>query len=169
MALSDPTDPFSFDTLEATSDPAAFETLMTLRYAVFCDEQGVPREIERDDEDAFALHVRVRDATGRAVATGRVLRQRADGRLVGLNDQASPGDRARIGRMAVRADLRGTGLGARVLGRLEGLAKAAGLEAAVLHAQVRARGFYARAGYEPHGAEFDEAGIVHVEMVKRLV
>ena len=36
------------------------------------------------------------------------------------------------------------------------------------HAQLSAMEFYKRHGYEPHGAVFEEAGMPHVEMKKRL-
>ena len=36
------------------------------------------------------------------------------------------------------------------------------------HAQVAAMEFYRRHGYEPHGGVFDEAGMPHLEMKKRL-
>jgi hypothetical protein len=38
-----------------------------------------------------------------------------------------------------------------------------------LHAQVSARRFYERAGYRAVGAEYQEAGITHVTMVRDLV
>lgn len=145
-----------------------FEQALSLRFAVFCDEQGVPRELERDDEDACALHVIVRDAAGQVAATGRLLRQRADGSLAAPHAPAAPGDVGRIGRMAVRRDLRGTGLGARVIAALEAAAREAGLTHVMLHAQTHAEGFYARRGYAPEGERFDEAGIEHVTMTRAI-
>lgn len=149
------------------ADAETFERVMALRYEVFCDEQGVPREIERDDEDRIALHLWIAQ-DGRALATGRVYRYRADGSGAALDGPARPGDLARIGRMAVARSERGSGLGAKVLAALEAQAARAGLAEAVLHAQLHAEPFYARAGYQRHGPEFEEAGIGHVEMRKRL-
>ena len=37
-----------------------------------------------------------------------------------------------------------------------------------LSAQMTARGFYDRAGYEPFGDIYDEVGIPHIEMRKRV-
>jgi predicted GNAT family N-acyltransferase len=87
---------------------------------------------------------------------------------VAPSDEARAGDAARIGRMAVDVACRRRSLGAKVLSFLEGEARAAGLGEALLHAQLHAEGFYAGAGYHRHGPEFDEAGIPHVEMRKRL-
>jgi GNAT superfamily N-acetyltransferase len=70
--------------------------------------------------------------------------------------------------MAVRAGLRGTGVGRAVLRGLERAAIRRGNPAIVLHAQVHAREFYAKSGYRPAGPEFEEAGIRHVEMDKAL-
>lgn len=154
--------------VEIIGTAAVFEEALALRYLVFCDEQGVPREIERDAEDEIALHVVVRDPSGRVQATGRVLRMRTSGALVALTQPGQAGDAARIGRMAVRPDARRSGLGARVLLALEEQAARAGLAEAVLHAQLRAEPFYRALGYARRGPEFEEAGIEHVEMVKAL-
>jgi predicted GNAT family N-acyltransferase len=127
---------------------------MALRDEVFVSEQGVPVEIEHDEHDARADHVVAVDASGAVVATGR---------LVGVD--AATG---KIGRMAVRRDVRGRGAGALVLAELERIARERGLSAIVLHAQTSARGFYDRLGYVAEGPEFQEAGIDHVAMRKRL-
>jgi len=53
---------------------------------------------------------------------------------------------------------------------LEALVRAArerGLQQVVLHAQVHAEAFYRRAGFEPRGEPFTEAGVEHREMVLR--
>jgi predicted GNAT family N-acyltransferase len=150
--------------------PAEFDEAMAVRYAVFCDEQGIPREVERDAADDFATHVLIRDQSGRAVATGRVMRQRGDGSFVALKAGTSgSADIARIGRMAVRQEARRGGLGAAVIFALEREAAAAGLRSALLHAQVHAAPFYQACGYVPQGPEFLEEEIPHVEMVKSLV
>ncbi len=133
--------------------PDDWPEIVALRTRVFVEEQGVPPEVERDAADATAVHVVARDAAGRLVATGRLL----------------PGDgRAAIGRMAVDAAARGGGYGAAVLAVLHREAVRRGLTEVELHAQVTARGFYERAGYTAVGGEYEEAGIVHVTMRRRL-
>jgi predicted GNAT family N-acyltransferase len=124
-----------------------------LRTRVFVEEQGVPPEVERDDADATAVHALSRDATGRVVATGRLVVR--DG--VGV-----------IGRMATDPAARGRGHGAAVLAELHRQAERLGLPATELHAQVTARGFYERAGYTAVGGEYLEAGIRHVTMRRAL-
>ena len=74
--------------------------------AVFVQEQNVPAELELDDIDAAAVHVVAYAPTGHAVGTGRI-----------FADPARPGV-AKIGRMAVLPEARGTGCGAALLTRL---------------------------------------------------
>jgi predicted GNAT family N-acyltransferase len=128
--------------------------LRALRHRVFVVEQGVPVDMEQDELDDIAAHAVVRDPDGRVVGTGR---------MVPLG-----GGSARIGRMAVAPEARGSGVGAALLAVLEDAARGAGCRRAEIHAQVQAIGFYRRAGYEPAGEPFDEAGIPHVAMVKAL-
>lgn len=134
---------------------ADMPAVYALRHAVFVLEQDVPPELERDELDDTADHgLAVVDcepmATGRLVAPG------------------AAGGSGTIGRMAVRADARGRGLGGAVLGLLEDTAAARGWRSVELHAQVHAAGFYERLGYLPRGGVYVEAGIEHVTMSKAL-
>ena len=125
-----------------------------VRTEVFVQEQGVPEDIERDDADASAVHVVATNGLGQPVATGRLL-------------QAGPGV-AKIGRMAVNRILRGTGVGAQVLQALEAAARQRGDQMVRLNAQSSAQGFYRKQGYSACTEPFEEAGILHIGMEKRL-
>jgi predicted GNAT family N-acyltransferase len=127
--------------------------LAALRTRVFVEEQGVPPEIEHDAADETAVHAISRDDTGRIVATGRLL----------IGDGT-----ATIGRMAADAGVRGRGHGAAVLEELHRQAALRGVTEVELHAQVSARRFYERAGYEAVGEVYEEAGIDHVTMRRVL-
>jgi predicted GNAT family N-acyltransferase len=70
--------------------------------------------------------------------------------------------------MAVDQGWRRRGVGAQLLAALEDRARAEGMVAIELHAQCYVEEFYRRAGYLPHGEPFQEAGIAHVVMRKRL-
>jgi predicted GNAT family N-acyltransferase len=129
--------------------------IAALRTRVFVDEQGVPPEIEQDTADETAVHAVSRDAAGRIVATGRLL----------LPDDGP----ATIGRMATDPGARGGGHGAAVLAELHRQAARRGATEVELHAQVSARGFYERAGYTAVGEEYEEAGIAHITMRRRLL
>jgi predicted GNAT family N-acyltransferase len=135
---------------------ADWPEVAALRHRVFVLEQGVPAELERDDADATAVHALSRDDDGRVLATGRL-----------LLDAAGPG-RAVIGRMATEPAARGRGHGAAVLAVLQREAAARGQSEVELHAQVTALRFYERAGYAVVGEEYEEVGIAHVTMRRRL-
>ena len=116
-----------------------------IRHEVFVLEQQVPVELELDGFDAVSLHAVAFDGDT-ALGTGRLL---PDGH---------------IGRMAVRRDARGAGVGSMLLRALMRQARQRGDTAVVLHAQLSARGFYERHGYAPEGAVFMDAGIAHIAM-----
>jgi YbgC/YbaW family acyl-CoA thioester hydrolase len=130
------------------------EAARRIRTEVFVQEQRIPADLEWDEADAQAIHVVAFNRLGQGIATGRLLEQQ-------------PGV-ARIGRMAVDRMLRGSGVGRQVLEALLAAAAARGDREAVLHAQRSAAEFYLGLGFEPRGAEFEEAGIPHVEMARPL-
>jgi YbgC/YbaW family acyl-CoA thioester hydrolase len=125
-----------------------------LRSEVFMVEQRIPAEMVCDAVDETAVHALARNRLGVPVATGRLL-------------QHAPGV-GRIGRMAVSCALRGTQLGRGVLQALMQAAAERGDHQVVLNAQLGAEGFYARLGFVTRGEPFEEAGIVHIEMVHAL-
>ena len=122
-----------------------------IRELVFVREQGVPLELEMDEQDVRCDHALAYAADGRAVGTGRLL---PDGH---------------VGRMAVLKEWRGKGVGALVLQALVGRARERGHTNIRLNAQTYAAGFYRRFGFEVSGAEFMEAGIPHVAMQRYLI
>ena len=129
-----------------------------VRTEVFVQEQRIPADMEWDEADAAAVHALAVNRLGQPVATGRLL-QPATGQ---------PGV-AKIGRMAVSRVLRGSRLGRDILHALMQAATQRGDHEVCLHAQRSAEGFYARLGFVPRGEPFDEAGIAHIEMYKRLM
>jgi predicted GNAT family N-acyltransferase len=126
------------------------EAASVVRMAVFVREQGIDPVLEMDDRDASCVHAVVFDESGAPIATGRLL----------------PDDH--IGRMAVLASVRGTGVGAQVLDELMRAAAARGGREVHLNAQTSAVGFYLRAGFTRIGPEFEEAGIAHQAMMRVL-
>ncbi len=121
-----------------------------IRFTVFVEEQKVPAEIEIDAQDPLSLHALALDASGTAVATGRLL---PDGH---------------IGRMAVLPSARGSGVGTAVLRALMEAARARGDREVVLSAQTHAVPFYARIGFATEGEVYDDAGIPHIDMRRAL-
>ena len=127
---------------------------MALRTEVFVEEQGVPLELEHDAWDAKCEHAVVFNRLNQPMATGRLL--------------PAENGVSRIGRMAVKRVLRGSGLGEIVLQALLDKACSRGDLEVVLHAQTSAQDFYTKFGFKPDGAVYEEAGIAHVTMRKRL-
>ncbi|WP_447925507.1 GNAT family N-acetyltransferase [Georgenia muralis] len=144
------------------------EDAWTVRMEVFVGEQGVPAEEEVDDLDTAptTTHVLAVDrASGAPLGTGRL-----------LADPAHPGE-VHLGRLAVRAAARGTGLGARLVVAIEAIAlaeHAVGDDGplavtVVLSAQESAMGFYRRLGYEVRtGERYLDAGIWHQDMARTV-
>jgi predicted GNAT family N-acyltransferase len=126
---------------------------MALRIKVFCGEQGVDEEEERDDLDDEAVQVVGLDETG-VIATCR-LRDVGEGTW-------------KLERMVVERRLRKLGVGGRLLAGAEDQARSAGATEMLLHAQRRAEAFYAAGGYVAEGETFMDAGIEHVAMRKAL-
>src|SRR5690349_11437070 len=104
-----------------------------IRTEVFVEEQRIPADLEWDSADAGAVHAVAYNRFGLALGTGRML-------------EHVPGV-AKIGRMAVRRTVRGAAVGRAVLDALLQAARQRGDREAILHAQMSAAPFYARAGF----------------------
>lgn len=124
--------------------------LIELRTRVFVDEQGVAPEIEIDGLDPECLHVIAETSAGTVIGSGRLLPQ------------------GRIGRLAVDRAWRGHGVGRVLLEALVACARERGFATVELHAQTGAIGFYEAAGFVAEGPAFDDAGIPHRRMTRRL-
>lgn len=142
-----------------TSEAELFQAL-AIREVVFIEEQHVPEIIERDAEDAKAYHLLAIQG-GHAVGTGR---------LVMLNHppEGREGRWAQIGRMAVLQSARKMNIGSRLLQALEEEARRREVRGVLLHAQLIALDFYKKHGYQAVGAQFEEAGMPHLQMQKML-
>jgi len=71
----------------------------------------------------------------------------------------------RIGRVVTAKHARGRGFAARLMAAA---LQHVGAADSVLDAQTYAQGFYAKFGYVPEGEEFDEDGIPHIRMWRRV-
>jgi len=132
--------------------------VFALRHEVFVLGQDVPEHMERDELDAAADHAVAWDGVV-LLGTGRLLSPDQLGRTDGVGG---------VGRMAVAEGARGRRVGAALLQRLEARALERGFAGIELHAQEHARGFYERAGYRTVGETYEEAGIPHISMERRL-
>jgi predicted GNAT family N-acyltransferase len=137
----------------AARGAAALARVHAIRRAVFVNEQGVSEAEEMDARDGACHHYLARrDGTDAGTARLRPLGEGV----------------AKIERMAVLAAHRRTGIGRALIARIEEDARRQGIATLVLHAQAHAVPFYAALGYVAVGAPFEEAGIPHRFMRKRL-
>lgn len=129
------------------------ETCLKLRFEVFVDEQGVPPEIERDAYDDIAIHLLARK-NGEALGTARILPN---------------GDIGKIGRVCVVKRARGMGLGAALIeAALDEMRADGRFSRAALGSQTYAIPFYEKLGFAAYGEAFDDAGIPHRMMERKL-
>ncbi len=109
---------------------------------------------EFDQVDLTAWHLTLYDGA-QAVACCRIF---PDG----------PSGQWHTGRVAVRRDRRGQGLGAFLMGEAEKAAAARGARVMALSAQAQAAGFYQKLGYTQQGETYLEEHCPHVSMEKQL-
>ena len=153
--------------------PERYDDALDVRLTVFVEEQGVPESIEVDDHEDEATHFvayddDVRKTTESSSAAHQNAARSEDGDPVAtarLREYES--GVGKVERVAVLEPRRGEGWGDRVMHALESAARER-YDELYLHAQQTAAGFYGRLGYEREGEAFEEAGIPHVAMRKRL-
>ncbi len=121
-----------------------------IRRTVFIEEQQVPEDLELDEYDPLATHA-LAYFDELCVGTAR---------LVDLGD-----GHAQIGRMAVLANFRGKGIGMQILENLLLAAKVRGFSTLILHSQLSVMPFYEKLGFIAQGPIYDEAGILHRNMM----
>lgn len=131
--------------IKETTWQASAEDLTLIRTTVFVEEQKVPKEIEIDDMDDTASHW-LAFHNDIPVGTCRML---SDGH---------------IGRMAVLAAHRSSGVGQQLLQAAVDKATTEKLYEVYLHAQLQALDFYRKFGFVEYGEEFFDAGIPHKSM-----
>lgn len=133
------------------------EAILNLRKEVFVEEQGVPIKEEIDVFDDVnhkkSMHIIVTDK-GQVVGTLRVVNRT---------------DYAKIGRVAVKKEFRGKGIGAKMMDFAieeclrENLFNVRN-KYFYLESQVDAIPFYEKLGFKAYGDEFDDCGIPHRKM-----
>jgi allophanate hydrolase subunit 2/predicted GNAT family N-acyltransferase len=126
---------------------------LALRHQVFVEGQGVPPALELDGLDPGCTHFVAR-LDGELVGTAR-LRVTEEGQ-------------AKAERVAVRGAARGRGIGAALMRALEVEARRRGFAELHLHAQAPVIPFYEALGYTAEGPLFEEAGIPHCAMRRRV-
>ena len=106
--------------------PEDMVACLEIRRVVFIVEQDVPEDLERDGRDDEAVHV-IAFSGDEPVGTARVL----------ISE-----DTGKIGRVAVLASHRGTGLGKALINAMLDELRTLGVSNAKIGAQIHALGFY---------------------------
>ncbi len=92
-----------------------------------------------------------------------------EGELVGCLVLRPHGDELiQMRQVAVAPGWQGSGFGREMVIEAEREAKRRGFSQMMLHARQHVAEFYSRLGYELEGPPFEEVGMPHVKMVKRL-
>jgi|LSQX01.2.fsa_nt_gb predicted GNAT family N-acyltransferase len=125
---------------------------MKIRIEVFVEEQQVPLEEEHDSEDLTAKHF--------GVFSGDV--------LVGTGRLMTRGNMGIIGRVAVRREFRGLGLGSGLIRYMVRDARSQAMEEIILGAQIQAQKFYETLGFCVEGPSYLDGGIPHRMMRYRM-
>jgi len=148
-----------------SADPAdpspAYQVCAEIRRKVFVEGQAVPAEIEFDGLDGDAQHFL-------AFADGDGDGEEASAALGTARMRIVDGE-AKAQRIAVLEHARGLGLGRALVESIESHAREKGLRTVRLNAQVQAKRFYEKLGYQTEGGVFVEAGIDHLAMRKSLM
>ncbi|HLC68967.1 MAG TPA: GNAT family N-acetyltransferase [Candidatus Bilamarchaeaceae archaeon] len=143
--------------------------ILAIRRTVFIEEQEVPEERERDGYDKNAVHV-ILKVDGEPAGTAR-LRTLGKGKIKimrSTNRSHSSSKNLKIERMAILKPYRKKGFGEEMMVFIGQYAKMHKIKKLVIHSQWQARDFYKRLGFRQHGKPFMDAGIRHIEMVKKL-
>lgn len=130
-----------------------YQDALAIRQEVFVEGQGVPLTIEIDDKEDSCIHF-VIYVKGHATATCR---------LYPLDEK-----NVLLQRMAVKARYQGLGFGKVIMMEAVATAKKLGYSQMTLHSQVHAADFYRKLGFQSVGEIYQEAGIDHINMTKRL-
>lgn len=140
--------------LRPVSTEAEWQAARAIRHRVFIEEQACPPEEEWDGHDATSQHA-LGLVEDEPAATARWRTVTHDGRAV-----------AKLERFAVLPEHRGRGYGRALVQHVLKEAQQAGFRTFYLHAQAHLEDFYASFGFKREGEPFDEAGILHVAMIR---
>lgn len=130
-----------------------FSAMRSVRMAVFQSEQGIEPELDFDGKDETSDQI-IAYMNAQPIGTARIRY---------LDDRT-----AKIERLAVLPIARGKGIGKLIMEKAIALAVQKKMQEVIIHSQEYIQGLHQKLGFEPEGAVFEEAGIPHVKMRKKL-
>ncbi|OKH26396.1 GNAT family N-acetyltransferase [Chroogloeocystis siderophila] len=136
-----------------TAELQEWQSIQEIRRVVFQEEQGVDTALEFDGKDDTAEQL-IAYRNAQPVGTARI-------RYLDTKT-------AKIERLAVLSTARGQGIGKQLMQKAIERAIAQKMQEAVIHAQEYVKALYQQLGFVQEGETFDEAGIPHVKMRRKL-
>lgn len=133
--------------------PQELPAIQAIRRLVFQAEQGVEPLLDEDGQDETSEQL-IAYLDNQPVGTARI-------RYV--NNKT-----AKIERLAVLSTARGQGIGKKIMEKAIDIAAKKNIQEVLIHAQEYIKGLHQQLGFEEEGERFEEAGILHVKMKKRL-
>lgn len=137
---------------EIQLDGLLYKKALELRYKLFFEEHGLPKDILNDKMENESSHI--------AISNGNELI--AYGRLLALNNEES-----QISQMVVSPPYQNQGYGSKLLSELMLIAKSRGATIIMLNARTDAAGLYSKQGFRRVGQAYNShsTGVPHVKMV----
>ena len=139
--------------VKKVNTPQELNDAQEVRRQVFTEEQGIKREMDINGLDQNSDHI-IAYNNDVPIGTARVRHKN--------------GIQAKLERIAVLKPYRGQGIGKKIIAASLELAKAKGALEVTLDSQQSAAGFYQKLGFQQEGAPFEEVGIPHIAMTKKL-
>ncbi len=139
--------------IKIAESPEELAAIKSIRKQVFQSEQGVTPDLDFDGQDEICEQL-IAYLNNQFVGTARIKY---------LNHTT-----AKIERLAVLPIARGKGIGKKIMEKALEVIASKNIPQAVIHAQEYVKSLHQQVGFQQQGNVFEEAGIRHVKMVKRL-
>jgi len=130
-----------------------FPAIQGIRKSVFQEEQGVDPDLDFDGEDETCDQL-IASLDKEYVGTARIRY---------LNQTT-----AKIERLAVLPIARGYGVGKKIMQKALEVIDSKNIPEVLIHAQEYIKALYQQLGFQQEGEVFEEAGIRHVKMRRKL-
>ena len=140
-------------TLKVVDYREKLSDIQLIRIQVFQVEQGVDPALEFDGLDESTEHL-LAYLDNQPVGTTRIRY---------LDHQT-----AKIERLAVLSTARGQGIGKKLMEKALDVLVQKDIQEVMIHAQEYVKDLYYKLGFEEVGESFEEAGISHIKMIKKL-
>jgi predicted GNAT family N-acyltransferase len=127
--------------------------IRAIRRVVFQEEQGVSPELDFDGLDEICEQL-IAYLNDEYVGTARIKY---------LDNKT-----AKIERLAVLHKARGQGIGKEIMSKALEIIASKNIREVVIHSQEYVKDLHQQLGFQPEGEIFEEAGIRHIKMKKRI-